>query len=107
MGASQRRKGIRAEQEVAKLYRDAGFDCARVPNSGGLKQKGDLTGIPGVHCEVKIGKNIRFWDAIEQCEGEAGPLDIPVVHFRRDGDTEWRAILPLDELQALLKLREL
>src|SRR5262245_55819409 len=107
MGAMSRRKGVRGEQELARIYREAGFDCARVPNSGGLKQKGDLTGVPGVHIESKIGKNIRFWDAIEQTEVEADRLDIPTVHFRRDRDTRWRVILPLEEFIALLQLREL
>ena len=35
------------------IFRAHGFDCDRVPNSGGLRLKGDLYGTLPVHVEVK------------------------------------------------------
>ena len=78
---------------------------ARVPNSGGLRQKGDVVGIPGVHCEVKRAEALRLYEALAQAEREAPPGDIPALHFRRNR-TGWYVAIPLDDFIALLELRD-
>ena len=44
MGKPSRQKGVRGELEVRDVFRRHGFDVDRVPNSGGLRIKGDLHG---------------------------------------------------------------
>jgi hypothetical protein len=100
-----RRKGVEGEREVATTYRLQGFDAVRVPNSGGLQTKGDLTGVPGVHVEVKCAGNIRILEWLAQAEAEAPPGDSPAVHFRlssRARSTGWYVALPLDDFIDLL-----
>ena len=53
MSKSERVKGAEGEREVARIYRARGFDVDRVPNSGGLRIKGDLHGDVPEHIEVK------------------------------------------------------
>lgn len=110
MSGMQRRKGTRAEQQVATLYREQGIDCARVPNSGGLDTKGDLVGVPGVHVEVKCAGTVRILEWLRQAEAEAPEGMSPAVHFRqssRSRSTGWYVALPLDDFVVLVKRGQL
>lgn len=105
MSATSRRKGADGERELARAYRQAGFDCARTPLSGGMRWKGDIVGVPAVHVEAKRSERLRIWEAIDQTLADADPHDLPAVHFRRNGSGWWVAI-PFEDFVELLKLRE-
>lgn len=105
MSRAARRKGADGERELASAYRQAGFECARTPLSGGMQWKGDIQGIPGVHVEAKRRERLNIWEAIDQVLAEAQPTDLPAVHFRRNRSDWWVAI-PFEEFIELLKLRE-
>lgn len=102
MGRASREKGRRGEQEVARLLRDAGFPVDRVPNSGGLRVKGDLTGLQGFHLEVKRAERANIWAWLEQAGSEAADGDTPLLVFRRSR-SGWHAALPLEDLIELLR----
>lgn len=102
MGASERRKGAVGEREVATIFREADLEVDRVPNSGGLKVKGDLTGLEGFHLEVKRQEKIAIWACLAQARKEAPDGDVPLLIFRRS-HSEWHACLPLSDLITLLK----
>ena len=103
MSRSTREKGLRGEREVATLLREYGLVVARVPNSGGLDVKGDLTGVAGYHFEVKRQEIARFPLWLRQARAECNG-DVPVVIWR-PSRSEWTATLPLDALAALLSDR--
>ena len=100
MSATERHKGARGEREVARIFRAAGFDCNRVPNSGGLRLKGDLYGDVPFHVEVKRQERLQIWAWLAQAEAEADGKT-PLVAFRRSGG-RWYACLPLDDLLGIL-----
>ena len=99
-GRASRAKGVRGELEVAAIFRAAGFDCDRVPNSGGLRIKGDLYGNVPVHVEVKRAERMRLPEWLAQAALEANGR-CPVVAFRQSGG-QWYAALPLTNLVELL-----
>lgn len=107
MGRASRDKGRRGEQEVARIFREAGFDVDRVPNSGGLRVKGDLTGLEGFHLEVKRQERLCIPEWLSQAHEEAGEGEIPTLIFRqskRPGSVgDWQAVLPLADLLELLR----
>lgn len=105
MPKRERDKGTRGELEVAAIFRSYGFDCDRVPNSGGLRIKGDLYGNVPVHVEVKRQENLRLPLWLRQAAAEAGHR-IPVVAFRQNHG-EWYAALPLDELVPMIQTHAL
>lgn len=87
------------------MMRAAGFTAER----GGPIHRDDkrpdvVHDIPGVHIEVKRTERLDLYGALAQAEGDAADGELPVVAFRRNGD-RWRAILPLDALVELLRLR--
>jgi Holliday junction resolvase len=98
---SERRKGAEGEREVAAILRAYGLTAERVPNSGGLTMKGDLTGVLGYHFEVKRQETLRLPLWMRQAEAEAG-LDVPVVAYRQSHG-RWYAALPLGALAELIE----
>ena len=106
MGRMQRTKGNRAELEVAAIFRAAGFDCDRVPNSGGLRIKGDLHGDIPVHVEVKRAERLKLPEWLAQARDEAPEGVTPVLAFRRSHEP-WYACVPLEALVALLSVARL
>lgn len=101
MTLNSRRKGNGGELEVAAIFRAAGFDAARVPNSGALRIKGDLYGDLPAHIEVKRGERCRLPEWWAQTRGEAPEGALPLLAWRPNRG-EWLAVVPLDALVALL-----
>lgn len=105
MGRAQRDRGARFEREVAAMARDAGFaDAARTSDGRHQRTRGDIAGVPGVSIEAKRTEAFSIRAAWAQACDQAGATDLPVVATRWDGGPAL-AVLPLDELLALLKHR--
>lgn len=103
------RKGKRGEREVRDVFRSGGFDCERTPNSGGLRWKGDLRGIPRVHVEVKRAERLAVPAWLRQTYADCPEGHLPVLAFRCNrraaGDPlgTWHAVVPLDDFVRLLR----
>jgi hypothetical protein len=89
-----------------KLAQAHGFDQCRRNFGSGARGGNDLIGIPGVAVEVKFRERLNIGEAYEQALKAAQPTDIVVVAHKRNGGP-LLATLELDDLLALLKLREL
>lgn len=108
MGKASRDKGTRGELEIAHIFKAAGFDAERTPNSGGLQIKGDLAhNIEGIHAEVKRQETLKIPAWLRQAAEEAGAGETPIVIFRQNkrvGNVgEWHACIPLNALVELLQ----
>ena len=76
MGNYSQRKGATGERELCSLLQAHGFAVER----GGSLSFGevpDLTGLPGIHIEVKRTERLNLRAAMDQAERDAG--------FFRDG----------------------
>lgn len=98
-GLKSRTKGKAGEREIAAIIRDlTGWDIKRKVRQ--LDGESDLEGVPGWCCEVKRHKTatradiLQWWaQAIAQSVKD-GPLQLPVLFYRRDRD-DWRAVWPM------------
>ena len=105
-GRASREKGKRGEREVAKAFRDAGYENARRTSQycGMTGDASDVTGIPGLHPEVKYVEKeaVRTWygQAVRDAAA-AGRGDIPVVIHRKT-HSEWLVTLSLDNFIRLI-----
>lgn len=104
-GMRSRRKGASGELEVQELARAHGFHACRRAFASGASGGGDLTGIPGVHVEVKRTERLDLPGAFRQAQAAADRGEIPVV-AHRSNNQPWLATLPLDDLLALLALAQ-
>jgi Holliday junction resolvase len=102
MSVHSRDKGARGEREVAAILREHGFDAIR----DGRLESDVKHAIPGVHIEVKRTERLRLREACEQAERDAPPGAIPIVVHRGNREP-WRATMRLEDLLALLSLRDL
>lgn len=85
MSKSSQRKGADGERELAATLREYGFDIQR----GGSLSFGevpDLTGLPGVHIEVKRVERLNLREAMEQAIRDAERFHdgAPTVFHRRN-----------------------
>ena len=99
----QQRKGAEGERELAQILTECGYDVQR----GGSQTYGtvpDLTGLTGIHIEVKRCEQLNLHAAIRQAEDDVKRFrdGLPCV-FHRKNRTQWLVSMPLD---AWLKLYE-
>lgn len=102
MGKMSRSKGARGEREAARVLSDYGFDCKRGRQFKGGPDSPDVSGLPGVHIEVKRVERFRLYDALAQAIGDAGGKLLPTV-FHRQNDSPWVVVMKLDDWMQLYR----
>lgn len=107
MSKASRAKGGAGEREVVQILRTHGWpDAKRTSDGSGQQGRGDIANGPdATHLEVKRQETIKVGEWWRQAEAEAATGCLPVVVFRRSR-MPWLAVVELDELLALLRLRE-
>jgi hypothetical protein len=82
---NSRDKGCRGEREFSRVCRDEGYDGARRGQQYcGLNNDADVTGLPGIHIEVKRVNRLQLSDAMAQSIRDAKQGEIPIVAHRKD-----------------------
>lgn len=95
MSKMQRDKGKRGELEVVHILKEAGYDVDRVPNSGGLRWKGDIYGFGDYHIECKFCEQVRLNDWVKQATEQAQGKPWLLIHRR--SREEWKVTMPLSQ----------
>ena len=96
-------KGGRGEREWAQLCRDHGFkDAKRGQQFAGGVDSPDVTGLPGIHQEVKRVENLNIHKAMAQSIRDSEGKAIPIVAHRRNRD-EWLVTMRADAWFELYK----
>lgn len=105
MAVNGKRKGKNGELELARKFREYGYNTRRSVQYNGKEEEGqaDLLGLPGIHIECKRTEKLSLYDAVDQAKRDnEGKNKIPVV-FHRKNYCEWLAIMPLDEFMKLYR----
>ncbi len=97
MSKAQQRKGADGERELAALLRGFGYDVER----GGSLSFGevpDLSGLPGIHIEVKRCEQLRLSEWLAQAERDAQRFGdgAPAV-FHRKSRSRWMVTMFLSD----------
>ena len=103
MGRSSQRKGADGERELTELLKQYGYTVQR----GGSETYGtvpDITGLPGVHIEVKRVEKLNILEAMKQSVRDAERFKdgIPAVFHRRNRQP-WLVTLRLSDFMELYK----
>lgn len=85
MGRASQKKGAAGERELAAILQEHGYDCTR----GGSMTFGsvaDVTGLPGIHIEVKRVEKLNVGEAMEQAimDSERMRDGLPALFHRRN-----------------------
>jgi len=102
MGLRSRNKGKLGEREAAaEIRRLFGVEARRGRQYCGNDGAPDIvTGLDGVHFEIKRREALRLYPALDQAIGDASNK-IPVV-LHRANNQPWVAIVRLDDLPRLV-----
>lgn len=97
MGKSSQRKGRAGELELAKILEGYGYeiDPGR-SNSYGTQP--DISGLPGVHIEVKRVEKLNVPAAFTQAQRDSGKFQdgVPVLFHRRNREP-WLVTMSLED----------
>lgn len=63
---NSRQKGSRGERELAKIFREHGYEARRGQQYCGISGDADVVGLPGIHVECKRVEKLNLLDAMEQ-----------------------------------------
>jgi Holliday junction resolvase len=105
LAVNGKRKGKNGELELARKFREYGYNTRRSVQYNGKAEEGqaDILGIPGVHVECKRTERLNIYDAVDQAKRDsAGKNQVPVV-FHRKNHSEWLAIMPIDDFMKLYR----
>ena len=101
MGKSQQRKGRAGEIELAHILQDLGYniDRGRAQNFGKIP---DVSGLPGIHIEVKRVERLNISQAMAQAVRDAERFQdgAPAVFHRRNREP-WLVTMQLQDWMEL------
>jgi Holliday junction resolvase len=103
MGKSQQRKGAGGERELVSILQQYGYQVER----GGSETFGkipDVTGLPGIHTEVKRVERLNVSEAMKQSVRDAQRFHdgMPTV-FHRKNREGWLVTMRLEDWIVLYK----
>ena len=100
-GSSSARKGANGERELAAVLREYGYNIER-GDSMSFGEVPDLTGLPGIHIEVKRRERLNVPEAMRQAirDSEAFRDGAPAVFHRRSREP-WLVTMRLADWMAL------
>lgn len=94
---NSKRKGKNGELEFSRICREQGYDCRRTAQyCGNTGDAADVTGLPGIHVEVKRVERLNVSEAMGQAIRDAKSGDIPLVAHRRSHEP-WLATMRLED----------
>ena len=103
---NSKQKGKRYELEIAKYFRELGFDKARrsVQYNGQAEEgEADIVGVPFLHIECKHDERLNIEKALRQAlrDNQASKENrIPVVIHRKNGEKS-KVTMTLDDFTKL------
>ena len=98
MTVSERRKGMRFEQRVARIFREAGLRVERLQQQQGLVC--DFIVNDHLYVDTKKQERLQLPMWLRQARSQAPTGTSPVVVFQQGGGEAY-ACLPLDDLVRL------
>lgn len=101
MSRSQQRKGADGERELAALLREYGYTIER-GGSCSFGEVPDLSGLPGLHIEVKRVERLNVGDAMAQAIRDSKKFhDGRPILFHRRNRSPWLCTMTLPDFMAL------
>jgi Holliday junction resolvase len=104
-GSTSRRKGNKAEQAVAKLLRDRGWQARTSRSVQGVQGGPDIITDCPLAIEVKDQARMELAGWLDQAVAQADGKPAVVIHKRRGkgNPADWYATMRVDDLLALLR----
>lgn len=102
---NSKKKGSRGELEFSNLCKSKGFETRRGQQYCGANGDADVTGIDGLHIEVKRVEALNVSKAMKQAIEDAREQEVPIVAHRKNNE-EWLITLRATDFLELYKYVE-
>ena len=106
MAVNSKQKGARFERELAKRFREYGYEARRTAQyCGNTGDASDVIGLNGIHIEAKHQEKMYLYDWVDQAKRDAeanGKGYLPTV-FHKKNHCEILVTMTLDDWMALYK----
>ena len=106
MPINSKQKGARFERELAKRFREYGYESRRTAQyCGNTGDASDVIGLNGIHIEAKHQEKMYLYDWVDQAKRDAeanGKGYLPTV-FHKKNHCEILVTMPLDDWMKLYK----
>lgn len=104
---NSKQKGARFERQLARIFRDYGYDDARrtAQYCGNTGDASDVVGLPGLHVEAKHCEQMRLYEWVAQAKNDAykgGKGLLPAV-FHKKNNAEILVTMELDSFMNLYR----
>lgn len=99
MSINSRDKGARFERQLAKIFRDRGFENSMrtAQHCGKSGDAADVIGLPGIHVEAKHQERMQLYDWMAQAIRDSkGTGNVPTV-FHKKNNAEILVTMRLDD----------
>ena len=101
MSKGSQRKGRSGELELVKVLRSFGYDV-QPGEAQSYGREPDISGLPGIHVEVKRCEQVRLAEWMEQAERDADRFrDGNPVIFHRRNHSPWLVTMHLDNFMEI------
>jgi Holliday junction resolvase len=93
---NSRQKGARFERELAKVFREHGYEARRGQQYCGANGDADVVGLPFIHVECKAVERLNIFDAMAQSKHDAKEGEIPIVCHKKNY-TDWLVTMRIED----------
>ena len=101
---NSKQKGARFERELARIFREHGYDDARrtAQYCGNTGDASDVIGLPGLHVEAKHQERMTLYDWMAQAKRDAKGKRLPAV-FHKKNNAPILVTMELDDFLEIYK----
>ena len=93
---NSRQKGARFERQLAKVFREHGYEARRGQQYCGANGDADVVGLPFTHVECKAVERLNIFDAMAQSKHDAKEGEIPIVCHKKNR-TGWLVTMEIED----------
>lgn len=93
---NSRAKGARFERQLAKVFREHGYEARRGQQYCGANGDADVVGLPFIHVECKAVERLNIFDAMAQSVRDAKDGEIPIVCHKKNY-TDWLVTMRIED----------
>jgi Holliday junction resolvase len=93
---NSRQKGARFERQLAKVFREHGYEARRGQQYCGANGDADVVGLPFMHVECKAVERLNIFDAMAQSKHDAKEGEIPIVCHKKNR-TGWLVTMEIED----------
>lgn len=107
MAINSKEKGKRFERELAKRFRECGYEARRTAQyCGNTGEAADVVGLPFIHIEAKHVEKLNLYEAMKQAKNDAKGKDVIPAVFHKKNNQNILVTVEFDQFMRIYRAFE-